>query len=58
MTGWSGSSTPAWDVNDGRDGAWSLPGLVEVGEQTFLASDRASAITRTVVNASWGAVLD
>ncbi len=36
-----------------------LPRLVEVGETAaFLASDRASAITRTVVNVSCGSVLD
>ena len=36
-----------------------LPRLAEVGETAaFLASDRASAITRTVVNLSCGSVLD
>ena len=36
-----------------------LPTLAEVGETAaFLASDRASAITRTVVNVSCGSVLD
>ena len=36
-----------------------LPSLREVGETAaFLASDRASAITRTVVNVSCGSVLD
>jgi 3-oxoacyl-[acyl-carrier protein] reductase len=36
-----------------------LPSLAEVGETAaFLASDRASAITRTVVNVSCGSVLD
>jgi len=36
-----------------------MPLLSEIGETAaFLASDRASAITRTVVNVSCGSVLD
>lgn len=44
-------------MTDGTAADW--PRLAEVGETAaFLASDRASTITRTVVKVSRGSVLD
>jgi NAD(P)-dependent dehydrogenase (short-subunit alcohol dehydrogenase family) len=64
---WGAGHPPSEPFDEGSVGKFMtdgtilgrLPSLAEVGDTAaFLASDRASAITRTVINLSCGSVLD